>query len=68
MNIENLERKVEGIAEKYADLIEKRLTAALNENEVESSAMVEINDGIRMLNHVVATLERISKLRANQLT
>lgn len=68
MNIENLESKVEGIAEKYADLIEKRLTAALNENEVESSAMVEINDGIRMLNHVAATLERISKLRVNQPT
>lgn len=59
--------KVQGIAEKYADLVEKRLKAALREDEVESNAIVEINDGIRMLNHVTATLERIDRLsRGNE--
>ncbi|WP_024346545.1 hypothetical protein [Lacrimispora indolis] len=65
--MKTLESKVKTIAEKYADLVEKRLNSALKESDVESSAMCEINDGIRMLNHVAATLERISRLnRGNE--
>lgn len=57
-----LEQRIFKIAENYASLIEKRLLEALKETEEASTAMLEINDGIRMLNHVAATLEKISRL------
>ena len=57
-----LEQRIVKIAENYASLIEKRLLEALKETEEASTAMLEINDGIRMLNHVAATLEKISRL------
>ena len=65
--MEILRSQVKIIAEKYANLIDKRLTTALNEPEIDCTAMAEINDGIRMLNHVASTLERIERLnRGNE--
>lgn len=61
--MEDLENKIKEIATKYADLVEKRLKSTLNEEKIESTVMIEINDGIRMLNHIAATLERISRLK-----
>lgn len=62
-----LKTKVEEIALKYAEIVEKRLIAALSEDETDSTALGEINDGIRMLNHIAATLERIDRLnRGNE--
>ena len=64
--IEALEKKVEKIAEKYADLVEKRIDDALNENLTEGviyeklNSLNEINEGIRMLNHLAGTLQKIS--------
>ena len=60
--LENLETKILSIANRYADLTERRIETALNEG-VESNAMCEINDGIRMLNHITATIERIKRLQ-----
>lgn len=65
--MEKLKIKIEDIAFKYAELTEKRLLAALCEPETDSLAMSEINDGIRMLNHIASTLERIDRLeRGNE--
>ena len=67
--LEILQSKVEAIADKYAELVERRLVAALKESEIESTAMCEINDGIRVLNHMAATLERIVRIqRGNDST
>jgi hypothetical protein len=67
--MKNLEEKVKTIAEKYADLVEKRLITALDESEIYGTAMSEINEGIRMLNHIATTLERISRMnRSNAIS
>lgn len=60
--MEMLENKIKSIANKYADLIERRIETAINEG-TDSTAMCEINDGIRMLNHITSTLERIKRLQ-----
>lgn len=61
--LSNLQSKVETIAEKYADLVDNRIQAAIDEKEVDSTALTEINDGIRILNHAASTLERIARLQ-----
>lgn len=61
--LNNLQTKVETIAEKYTDLVDNRIDSAINEKEVDSIAMIEINNGIRMLNHVASTLERIVRIQ-----
>lgn len=61
--LNNLQTKVETIAEKYADLVDNRIQSAINEKEVDGIAMIEINNGIRMLNHVASTLERIVRIQ-----
>lgn len=59
---ETLHAKVETISLKYADLVDKRVSGALREELIDGTIMNEINDGIRMLNHITATLERIDRL------
>lgn len=59
---EKLKAKVESIAENYADLVDKRIKTAQRAEVIRGDVMAEINDGIRMLNHVAATLERIDRL------
>lgn len=66
--LNNLQTKVEAIAEKYADLVDNRIESAINEKEVDSTAMKEINDGVRMLNCVAATLERIAHIQHSEDT
>lgn len=60
--LEILQNKIEVIAEKYADLVDRRLESVLSKSEVDDSAMSEINDGFRILNHAAAALERIERL------
>lgn len=62
--LEGFKSKIETIAEEYADVVEKRIQTAIYESEINSTAMLEINEGIRMLNHVAATLERIDRLNS----
>lgn len=58
--LETLKEKVENIAEKYADLVEKRIEETIKNGNIGSCEMNEINDGIRMLNHVAGTLQKLS--------
>jgi hypothetical protein len=59
---ERLKVKVESISEKYADLVDKRISTALQEELVDATVMSEITDGIRMLAHVTTTLEKVNRL------
>lgn len=61
IKIENVfEEKVKSIAEKYAELVEKKLLNALGDEVAESTALTDINEGIRMLHHTVVMIERIN--------
>ena len=60
--MEMLENKIKSIASKYADLTEQRIDKAIKDGS-DSTVMCEINDGIRMLNHITSTLERIKRLQ-----
>lgn len=53
--LETFKKKVEEIAELYVDKIEDKII--LNEK------FAEINEGIRMLNHIACTLERIERMQ-----
>ncbi|KUO78815.1 MAG: hypothetical protein APF81_14445 [Desulfosporosinus sp. BRH_c37] len=59
---ERLKAKVETISEKYADLVDKRISTALLEELVDATVMSEITEGIRMLAHVTTTLEKVNRL------
>lgn len=60
--LEGFQSKVEQVAESYADLVLKTIKSA--ENEPFAEFMAQANEGIRMLNHVACTLERISRIQA----
>lgn len=55
----NLENKVRNIAEKYADLVEKRIGEA---ESLAGNDMTEIYTCIQMLDHIVMALERFSRI------
>ena len=55
----NLENKVRSIAEKYADLVEKRIGEA---ESMTGNDMTEIYTCIQMLDHIVMALERFSRI------
>lgn len=55
----NLENKVRSIAEKYADLVEKRIDEA---ESLTGNDMTEIYTCIQMLDHIVMALERFSRI------
>ncbi|WP_148206725.1 hypothetical protein [Desulfitobacterium hafniense] len=59
---EGLKTKVKSIAEKYADLVDKRISTALQSELVDATVMNEITDGVRMLAHVTTTLEKVDRL------
>jgi hypothetical protein len=59
---EALKSKTETIAEKYADLIEKRLNMALNDEADMCDAMEQIEGGIKMLGYLVTALDRMNRI------
>lgn len=61
--ITDIQKKIESIADKYADVVEKRITALLHEDEIESNAMGEINQGLMMLNHIATTWLKLSDIQ-----
>lgn len=66
--LDNLQRKVEQVAEAYADLIllninEVGSVKEEQKNLISSEKLNDINEGIRMLNHVANTLERIDRIQ-----
>ena len=61
---EGLKSKIETIAEKYADLVEIRIKSALQQELVDATVSTEILEAIRMLGHIMSTLERINRLQS----
>jgi len=56
-----LKQTVERIAEKYAALVEKRID---NVQILTGTDLRDIYDGIQMLGHITATLERFSLMKS----
>lgn len=65
---ETLQTKIEKIAEGYAGLVDMRIQAATNSELCGATVMTEINEGIRMLHHAIAALERITRLNRGDET
>lgn len=72
MMLETFQKKVEGLAEDYADLIRVRIMDAQNimhSNEAHDNdfnagtGMETIYEGIRILNHLSSVLERIDRIQ-----
>lgn len=61
--LNDLQSKIEGIASNYVDLVEQHLQTAAAKEKVDGVAMNEINEGIHILNHIIASLERINCLQ-----
>lgn len=67
---ETLQKKMVGIAEKYADLIDAKIAEAAlareaNKPSIEiGGTLHEISDGIRILHHAIAALERLNRIDA----
>ena len=61
--LEVLNTKVTAISEKYADLIDKRISNALQDELIDGTVMSEITNGVRMLSHITSTLERIDRIQ-----
>ncbi len=58
--VEELQEIVGGIAKKYADLVHRYIDMVQSKEIIEKSDLEEINEGIRMLNHVAGTLWKLS--------
>lgn len=54
--------RMERIAEKYSELIEKRLENAIKSDTVDTTEMLEINEGIRMIAYAATTILKINQL------
>ena len=59
--MKSLIAKMEIIAEKYADLVIKRMDYELSKKEVVN--LYEIADCMRMVNHLAAAMQKIENLR-----
>lgn len=59
MKSPKLRETVERVAEKYAGLVENRIDSA---KELTGQDLHDIYEGIQMLGHIVATLERFSRM------
>ena len=59
MKENELKETVERVAEKYASLVEKRIDRT---EDLTGTDLHDIYEGIQMLGHVVATLERFSRM------
>lgn len=64
--LEIFRRKVYCIAERYADMVEVMLiqTGSISVDESVNDQLQSINEGIRLLNHIASTMERIDRLQA----
>ncbi len=68
--LEALQKKVEGVAEDYTDLIKAQIMQVKkttgndgSDVRVDSNSMETIYEGIRTLNHVASVLERIDRIQ-----
>lgn len=51
-DVENLQKKVVGIAEAYADMVQEMIES--------KRSLADINEELRMLNHIASTLYKLS--------
>ena len=63
--LELFRRKVYRIAERYADMVEVLLIqkCSISVDEPVNDSLQSINEGIRLLNHIASTMERIDRLQ-----
>ena len=61
-DIKNFSGSVKILAEKYAQNLNKQLDQVIEANEHQPNSLIEINDGIKILNHLGSILERIDRL------
>lgn len=59
--VDQLKEKAVQIAGKYFDLVEKRIDSA---EELTGSDLRDIYEGIQMMGHITATLERFSRMES----
>ena len=63
MALDVFKKKVESISEKYADMVEQSLDAKIKAGKTSYEDLREINEGIRLLNYIANTMERIDRLQ-----
>lgn len=63
--VDQLKEKAVQIAGKYFDLVEKRIDSA---EELTGSDLRDIYEGIQMMGHITATLERFSRMEVSSIT
>ena len=57
--VEAIKQKVENLTIKYIDLVERRID---DTTEIKEEDLRDIYDGMQMISHIVATLERLSRM------
>ncbi|MCC8078759.1 MAG: hypothetical protein LIO57_01670 [Oscillospiraceae bacterium] len=60
--MDELNSKITGIVEKYAELTDRKLTAALAADNYDIEAMSELREDIRTLNHALSTAYKANRL------
>lgn len=61
--MDNLREQIEEIAGKYAECVRRMLDAELKKKELTVEEISIIGSGFSLLNHAMATIERISRLQ-----
>lgn len=62
--MDELKRRIEEIAKKYAECVDRMLEEELKkETPLTTEEMVSIGSGFSLLNHAMATIERTARLQ-----
>lgn len=61
--VDDLKKKIEEIAKKYAECVDKMLDVELKKESLTMEELVSIGSGFSLLNHAMATIERINHLQ-----
>ncbi len=60
-----VDQKIEGIEGRYADLVEKKINETQGKDSIGSNDFPEIDEGIRMLNNLAGTLQKLRTCDGN---
>lgn len=61
--MDDLKKKIEEIAQKYAECVDRMLDVELKKENLTMEEIVSIGSGFSLLNHAMATIERINHLQ-----
>ena len=61
--MDDLKKKIEEITKKYAECVDRMLDAELKKEGLTIEEVVSIGSGFSLLNHAMATIERINRLK-----